>query len=59
MRTATPLRPGDSFTMKVAEGDNSNSLNSVYEIPEPVIKDITKIPTLDLVETTISNPPLA
>lgn len=53
LRTATPLRPGDSFTMKVAEGDNSNSLNSVYEIPEPVIKDITKIPTLDLVETTV------
>lgn len=53
IRTATPLKANGNFTLSVATGNNSNPLNSVYEIPDPIIKDESKIPELVLQETTV------
>lgn len=53
LRTATPLKAGGAFTMKVAEGDNSNELMQKYDIPAPIIKDPTKIPETVLTPTTV------
>lgn len=58
LRTATPVRlEGGNGTLKTAEGANPNPLNSVYEIPAPVIKDASKIPALTLQETVMYDLP--
>ena len=53
LRTATPLKPAGAFTMKVAEGDNTNELMQVYDVPDPIIKDPSKIPATVLTPTTL------
>ena len=52
LRTATPLKAGSNFNMKLAEGENPNPLTSTYEVATPVIKDSTKIAELVLTPTT-------
>lgn len=53
IRTATPLKANGDYVLKIAEGTNPNILNSVYTVAEPIIKDLSKIPALELQETAL------
>lgn len=53
IRTAIPLKAKGEYILKVAEGANPNTLNSIYAVAEPIIKDMSKIPALELQETTV------
>lgn len=57
LRSATPLGLADGTPLTEASGVNPNPLNSVYEIPSPVIKDSSRIPALTLPETRLYDIP--
>ena len=57
LRTATPLTKADGTALSVAEGNNTNSLMQPYGMPEPIVKDASKIPATTLPDTYLYDIP--
>lgn len=57
LRTATPLTNADGTALSVAEGNNTNSLMQPYGMPEPIVKDASKIPATTLPDTYLYDIP--
>lgn len=53
LRSASPLVSADGTALTPAEGKNPNALTVTYEITPPIVKDSTKLMSLDLKETQL------
>ena len=59
LRTATPLSFSDGKKLNAATGDNSNPLMQPYGMPDPIVKDMSKIPATKLEDTWLYDIPTA
>ncbi len=57
LRSATPLKNIDGTELKAASGDNSNPLMQPYNTPDPIVKDMSKIPETKLPATWVYDIP--
>ncbi len=57
LRTATPLVNADGTPLAEAKGDNANPLMQPYGMPDPIVKDKTKIPETKLADTYLYDIP--
>lgn len=57
LRTATPLVKAGGAALAAAEGNNTNPLMQPYGTPEPIVKDMSKIPATHLAETYLYDIP--
>lgn len=57
LRTETALTNVDGNKLSVAEGNNSNPLMQPYDTPEPIVKDMSKIPATVLPDTYLYDIP--
>lgn len=57
LRTATQLKNSDGTELKAATGENSNPLMQPYNIPDPIVKDMRKIPETKLPATWLYDIP--
>ena len=57
LRTATPLTLADGTALTPATGNNSNDLMQPYNMPDPIVKDMSKIPATKLEETQLYDIP--
>ena len=57
LRTATPLTLADGTALNPATGNNSNALMQPYNMPAPIVKDMSKIPATNLEETQLYDIP--
>ena len=57
LRTATPLCFADGTQPVSASGNNSNPLMQPYGMPDPIVKDMSKIPATKLAETQLYDIP--
>ena len=57
LRSATPLKNIDGTELKAASGDNSNPLMQPYNTPDPIVKDMSKIPETKLPTTWVYDIP--
>lgn len=57
LRTATALKAMDGHPLTTASGDNSNPLMQPYDMPDPIVKDMSRIPDTVLPETFLYDIP--
>lgn len=57
LRSNTPLYRADGGELKVAEGVNTNPLNQLYGMPDPIVADPSKIPATQLPVTYVYDIP--
>lgn len=57
LRTATPLAYADGTAVAEATGDNTNELMQPYNMPEPIVSDMSKIPETKLPSTCLYDIP--
>ena len=57
LRTATELKNADGTALTAATGDNSNPLMQPYNMPAPIVKDMSKIPETTLPTTWLYDIP--
>lgn len=57
LRTATALKKADGTALAVAAGDNTNALMQPYNTPDPIVKDMSKIPATQLPDTYLYDIP--
>lgn len=57
LRSATPLLKNGVTSLKTAEGDNDNPLMQPYCMPDPIVKDKSKIPATRLEDTYLYDIP--
>ncbi len=57
LRSATPLVRADGSQLKAASGDNTNELMQPYNMPDPIVKDMSKIPQTTLPTTWLYDIP--
>ena len=57
LRSATPLLKNGGTSLKTAEGDNDNPLMQPYGMPDPIVKDKSKIPATRLEDTYLYDIP--
>lgn len=57
LRTATPLKKADGTNIDLASGDNTNELMQPYNMPDPIVKDMSKIPETKLPDTWLYDIP--
>lgn len=57
LRSATPLLKNGVTSLKTAEGDNDNPLMQPYGMPDPIVKDKSKIPATRLEDTYLYDIP--
>ena len=57
LRSATPLFRNGATALKIAEGDNDNPLMQPYCTPDPIVKDMSKIPATLLEDTYLYDIP--
>ena len=57
LRTATPLVKADGTALTSATGNNTNALMQPYGMPDPIVKDKSKIPTTKLADTYLYDIP--
>lgn len=57
LRTATELKNVDGSPLAAATGDNSNQLMQPYNMPAPIVKDMSKIPATSLPTTWLYDIP--
>ena len=57
LRSASPLYKTGGVALKTAEGNNTNELMQPYGMPEPIVKDKSKIPATLLEDTYLYDIP--
>ena len=57
LRSANALKLADGTALTAATGDNSNALMQPYVMPDPIVKDATKIPATTLPTTYLYDIP--
>ena len=57
LRTATELKRDDGSELQAATGDNTNTLMQPYNMPNPIVKDQSKIPATTLPTTWLYDIP--
>lgn len=57
IRSNVPLRMADGSALTAAEGKNPNELCREYDMPEPIVADMKKIPDTKLPETYVYDIP--
>lgn len=57
LRTATPLVKADGTALTAATGNNANALMQPYGMPDPIVKDKSKIPATKLADTYLYDIP--
>lgn len=57
LRSAAPLKRADGTELTAATGDNTNELMQPYNMPDPIVKDMSKIPATTLPTTYLYDIP--